>query len=187
MDSTLARRTTITVTRQPAQVCIDGFCIQSAPTVAEMHAVLGQPSRIDAGEKPAPAGHRNNRVHIFDDLGVTFNEHHYTQLAQGITCWFDVEEPPFQFTPKCTFQGQLVFERVTMPLGGDVRAFLAASPYAFTDHFAGTWRYEFEGFSVIVASRGTRLPSGRRSKVRRVTDISLSWPHDNWQPPAGGI
>jgi hypothetical protein len=70
-----------------------------------------------------------------------------------------------------------------MPLGGDVRAFLATSPFAFSDYFAGTWRHAFDGVSIIVDSRGRRLPSGRRSKVRHVTYVSLSWPHDNWQQP----
>jgi hypothetical protein len=184
MDSTLARPMTITITTVPPQVLINGLCIQSAPTVSDMYAVLGQPSRIDSGEKPAPAGHRNNQIHVFDELGLTLIEHHYTRLVQGLSCWFDTEERLFRFTPKCRFQGQLVFERVTMPLGGDVRAFLVSSPFAFSDHFAGTCRHEFDGFSIIVDSRGRRLPSGRRSKLRHVTYISLSWRHDNWHRPA---
>jgi hypothetical protein len=90
------------VTNAP-KVVVGGFVIETARTVTEFHAVLGSPSRIDSGARPAPVGHRNNQLHEF---------------------------------------------------------------------------------AIHVHTRVRKLPSGRRSRVRQVIEVSVSWPHDNWDSPA---
>jgi hypothetical protein len=47
------------------KVVVGGFVIETAPTVTELHAVLGSPSRIDSGAQPVPVGHRNNQIHVY--------------------------------------------------------------------------------------------------------------------------
>jgi hypothetical protein len=166
------------------KVILGGLVIETAPTVAELHAALGPPSRIDTGELPAPVGHRNNQVHVYDALGLTLNEHHHTRLAQAACCWFGTDEPRFRFTPRQPFAGRLVFGGVVMPLGGDEEAFFAAAPFEFIESLGGVWSVRLAGFSVHVQTRGPKLPSGRRSRLRQVIEVSLSWPHDNWGAPA---
>jgi hypothetical protein len=172
--------------RVPKKICVGALQIDSAPTVPEMCSVLGRPSRVDSGQQEAPYGHRNNQIHIYDDLGVTFNEHHYTQRVQDICCWFQTDDPPFRFTPKGQFEGLLIFEDVVMPNGGDVREFFSQSPFNFDDRFGGSWLYRFGDFSIYLDSRGDKLPSGKRSKKCKVQYLSLSWPHDPRQAPVVG-
>jgi hypothetical protein len=166
------------------RVVVAGLTITTAPTVSELHAVLGPPSRIDNGERPAPVGHRNNQIHVYDGLGLTFNEHHYTRRAQAVCCWFGTDEPRFRFTPQQSFAGRLVFNGVVMPLGGDERAFFTAAPFEFIESLGGVWSVRLAGFSIHVQARGLRLRSGSRSRVRQIIEVSVSWPHDNWGPPA---
>jgi hypothetical protein len=181
------RSTVLAVTTEPASISVNGFCARAAPTVLEMYTVLGKPSRIDAGETPAPVGHRNNQIHVFDELGVTFNEHHYTRLVQEIACWFNTKDPEYRFTPKNDFGGQLICDGVVLPLSGEVRKFLSAAPWVFEGGFGGAWQYRFGGLSVFVSSRGPKLPSGRRSKIREIVSVSFSFSHDCWQEPTSSV
>src|SRR5262245_24751381 len=165
------------------RVVINGFAIETAPSFPELYDVLGQPSRIDSGEIPAPYGHRNNQTHIYDEAGLTFNEHHHTRRAQAICCWYETADSPFRFTPRQPFTGQLMFENVDMPRGGRPDEYLAVSPFEVVPGFGGIWSYKFSGFDVRVESRGAKLKSGRRNKVRQVAEIWVSWPHDDWGKP----
>lgn len=166
------------------KVFVGGFAVETAPSVADLYAVLGSPNRIDAGEQLAPVGHRNNQTHVYDGLGLTFNEHHYTRRAQQLCCWFGTDEPQCRFTPRLPFADQLVFGDVVMPPGGDERAFFAAAPFDFVQFIRGVWSVRLAGVSVHVQTRGRLLPSGRRGRVRQVIAVSVSWPHDNWEAPA---
>lgn len=170
---------TIEVATDPPRVVIDGLTIVSAPTVEKLHVVLGRPGRIESGETPAPVGHRNNQIHIYDQLGLVFHEHHYTRRAESIWCWFEVEDRRYRFTPHESFRGHLLFDGVEMPFGGLETSFLDFSPFHFVRELGDVWNFAFDGFGIFVHSRGPFLPSGRRSKVRRITDVSISWPHDN--------
>lgn len=164
-------------------MAINGLLIETAPSVDELYAVLGQPSRVDTGERPAPVGHRNNHIHVYDESGLTLNEHHYTRRVQCLSCWFETDDPPYRFTPRQPFTGRLLLEDVEMPLGGKPGEFFAKSPIKFISEFGGIWTYKFDGFDVHVGTRGAKLRSGRRSKVLRITHVNVSWPHDNWGKP----
>ncbi|WP_449301093.1 DUF7738 domain-containing protein [Pirellulimonas nuda] len=148
-----------------------------------MYDLLGPPDRVDSGTLPAPVGHRNGLRHIYDALGITMNEHHYTYRITCVDCWFSSSDPEYDFTPKCDFAGHIVVDGKELSLRGDVRGLLADAPVEFEGGFGGRWHYAFDGFCIFVSSRGRLLPSGRRSKVRNVTSVSISWPHDPWQKP----
>jgi hypothetical protein len=165
------------------RIVVEGLIVETAPTVTELYAVLGPPTRVDSGESPAPVGHRNNQIHIYEDCGLTINEHHYTRRVQGLCCWFETDDPAFRFTPRHAFTGKLMFELVEMPRGGRDEEFVAVSPFRFVPGLGGVWTYKFDGFAVYLDARGAKLKSGRRSKVRRIVMVSVSWPHDNWSMP----
>ena len=171
---------TLSIQSKPAAVFVNDFRVTSAPTARDLLAVLGEPSNVYDGAVPAPAGHRNNQIYIYNELGLTFNEHHHARLVQGISCWFETDDPEYRFTPSSDFAGHLLFDGEPMPLGGDIRDFMTASPLVFGGGFAGGWQHNFEGFGIFVRSRGHKLPSGRRSKVHRVVSVAVSWPHDPW-------
>lgn len=87
-----AIRVVIEVNRNSPAVIVNGLRIRTAPPVEELLAVIGTPTRIDTGPKPAPLGFRNNQQHVFDSLGVHVNEHHHTTRAQAIGAALSVEE-----------------------------------------------------------------------------------------------
>jgi hypothetical protein len=163
----------VEVVSEGPKVVVGGLVIETAPLAHALHAVLGPPSRIDAGERPTPVGHRNNQIHVFDRLGLTLNEHHHTRRVQGLCCWFGTDEPRFPFTPGQPFTDRLVFGGVVMPPGGYERKFFAISPFEFVESLGGVWSLRLGGFSVHIQSRGSKLPSGRRSRVRQVIEVSL--------------
>jgi hypothetical protein len=177
----------IEVNRNPqAVVIVNGLRIETAPPVAELLVVIGTPTRIDTGPKPAPPGFRNNQQHVFDSLGVHVNEHHHTRRAQEIGVNLSVEERRYGFTPTSVFAGLLLFDGVRMPLNQTEAEFLEAAPWPFERFIAGRWIYKFAGFFVGFNVVGRKFASGRRSKQRVVVDVSISWPHDPHSDPARG-
>jgi hypothetical protein len=172
----------IEISAASPKVVVNGLNIVSAPTVNELHAVLGPPSRIDGGTPPV--GHRNNQGHYYDDFGFCFVEHHYTRRATHFICVFDNVESRLGWKTIHPFLGRLIFEDVEMPPGGSEREFIKASPIQFQQEWAKVWVCRFEGYCIWIDPLGAKLPSGKRSKSRRVTDLSVSWPHDDWAEPA---
>lgn len=69
------------------------FC--KACDLSEFVLVIGQPSRTIEAGLPAPFGHRNNQVHIFDRLGIYLTEHHSTRLVGSVNLIFEADESPF--------------------------------------------------------------------------------------------
>jgi hypothetical protein len=181
-----AIRVVIEVNRNPPAVLVNGFRIESAPPVAQLFAVIGTPTRIDTGPKPAPPGFRNNRQHVFDLLGVHVNEHHHTRRAQAIGVALSVEERRYGFTPTSAFGGSLHFDGVRMPLSATETDFLEAAPWPFEHFVAGNWSYKFDGFFVGFVAVGPKVASSRRSEQRAVVEVSISWPHDPRGDPVGG-
>jgi hypothetical protein len=145
--------------------------------------MLGSPSRVVAAGPPAPAGHRNNHIHIYDDLGIRLNEHHYTFRLQEIACSFECEEPLYPFTPRSSFSGEFWIDQQRLPQGGPSAVFVDRCPIPLEPRIGGSWSWQLRDFYLGLHCRGPRLRSGRRSKQRVIVDISLSWPHDPWAMP----
>ena len=185
-ECTRAACVIIEVASHPPVVIVNGLRIETAPPVAELLRVIGTPSRIETGPRPAPAGFRNNHQHVFDAMGLHVNEHHHTCRAQAIGVTPRVDEPRYGFTAKTAFSGNLLFDGVAMPLRATEQEFLQASPWPFEHRLGGSWSYTFDGFFVGFEAMGPRLGIGRRSTQRLVVDVSVSWPHDPHGEPAGG-
>lgn len=151
--------------------------------MAELHALLGLPSRIVEPVTPAPVKHRNNQMHVYDPFGVYFNEHHQTRRIQGCEIVFWPEEYGVPFKPTESFRGLLQIAGYEVPIRPDLLPFLKDCPVAFKPVLGGWFRAERDGHFVIVTAKGERLRSGRRSKSLRLVDMSLSWPHDPWGTP----
>jgi hypothetical protein len=162
-------------------VTVNSFFIQKAPALEEVYKVLGKPNRIDIGQTPAPYGHRNNHIHVYDELGLKINEHLFTGRIQEICCSFETEEPLYRFTPITPFKGSLTFDSQSMPLGGVVNSFLQVSPLPFEAQFGDAYFLKFAEFSIYLISRGDKLRSGRRSKSKKRVEMSISLPHDDWE------
>lgn len=174
----------IDVQSRSSQIVINGLAIASAPTVFECYFVIGRPDRIDSGTTPAPVGHRNNQLHVYDRCGMVLYEHHYTRRASGLTLWVDTAEPLYRFTPRNPFAGKLVFDSTPIPIDINLKLLAAASPWQFESAGLGDWKYQFGGFTVFLSMHRVRLPSGRKSRTSHLQSIHLSWPHDPYGLPA---
>ena len=164
-------------------IAINGLTIREAVSIDVLFQVLGTPSRVDSGPTPAPAGHRNNQIHVYDTDGVYFNEHHFTRLAQGISFVLWPEGHDYRFTPTKPFSGKLVVAGYVVVPEMYENDFATNVALPWDISFAGM-RFARKGeFSIGFTCVGKRQKSGRRSKHRRVVSVHASWPHDPWGGP----
>lgn len=161
-------------------IIISGHPISEAVQPSWLHRVLGIPDRIVDPAPPAPIGHRNNQIHVYDDLGLYFHEHHWTRLAEDLVFVFWPEEERYAFTPRRAFSGHLKLRDYLVPTGASESELIRECPIPFDEYLSGQWRAESGRFSVGMVSKGAKLRSGHRSKRRRVVSIDVSWPHDPW-------
>src|SRR5262249_17723166 len=143
--------------------------------------VLGIPDRVVDPAPPAPFGHRNNQIHVYDDLGLYFHEHHWTRLAMDLVFVFWPEEEGYSFTPRQAFAGHLKLQEYLVPAGASESQFIRECPIRFEAYRPGGWRAGGERLAFGMYSKGAKLRSGRRSARRRVVSIDVAWPHDPWR------
>jgi hypothetical protein len=163
----------------PPRVLINARSVLSLPTIAEFHALLGPPSRIDSGEIPAPVKCRNNQIHVYDHLGLRLLEDHFTRRICEIACSWDVDDPLYRFTPRTPCAGTVTFDGVALPHAGAERDVARDCTWRFDRVLGGLWAFTLGEFHVALVARGARLRSGRRSKSKRIIEFSVSWSHDN--------
>jgi hypothetical protein len=172
----------------PTDLCpiIQGTAITTAPSVAELHALLGPPSRIAEPTVRAPVGHRNNHFHVYDTAGLYFQEHHYTRRIAGCEVVFHPEELSVPFGARQPYSGQLRLGIRDFAADGDVAELVRGCGITFEPSLAGWLVARRDQFSAILTCKGAKLPSGQRSRTLRVVSVSLGWPHDPWGAPEGG-
>lgn len=163
---------------------IDGTPILTAEPVAWFHAILGSPSRVVPAGPTAPAGHRNNHIHIYDDLGMTLNEHHYTYQIQEVDIVLDTTDA-IHSTPR-PFAGRLEIGGAQI-VAGAFEDILKSSDIRFSALHQGKWFAKVKSapgsgreIPVFVHTAGRKLPSGRRSKIRLVVTVAICLEHDPW-------
>jgi hypothetical protein len=158
-------------------VVLNGISIGEAVAPRRIHELLGNPSRIHSAGPPAPYGHRNNQIHVYDSLGLYFNEHHYTQSLIGMSLGFWPAQEGYPFTPAIGFSGSLRLANYEVPHEVSEREFLANCHLPFKRHLAGIWTLDGR-IPIGLHTTGSRLKSGRRSTARRLVSVDISWPHD---------
>ena len=156
---------------------LNGLTITGAIAPAVIHQLLGEPTRIHSAGPPAPYGHRNNQIHVYDVLGLYFNEHHYTRSLTGATFVFWPEEEDYPFTPQHAFCGKLIIGDYEIPELASEKEIIAECGLPFRDRLGGVW--SLPGMiPIILDTKGAKLPSGRRSSAKRLASVSIGWPHD---------
>jgi hypothetical protein len=158
-----------------ADVTLDGLVLNGrlfrVPKLpSEYTEVLRTPARILEESQPAPYGHRNNQIHMFDDLGLYLIEHHATRLIDAVVFVLWLEE--CAFAPAREFSGKLTV--------GGVRFFPGMAPkdnrggtIEFEGPVLGLWTASKEGVWVGLRGIGARMRSGRRSKKIRFIEVSV--------------
>jgi len=156
---------------------LDGMSIVEAIAPVAIHELLGAPSRIHSAGPPAPHGHRNNQINVYDSLGIYFNEHHHTRLLSGMSFVFWPEAEAYPFSPTAGFIGRLQLGRYEVPCEVSETAFIADCGLPFDEVLRGMWHLKAK-ISIGANMVAPKLKSGRRSKTRSLATVSIGWPHD---------
>jgi hypothetical protein len=166
------------------QTIIEGRLFATAPTVAELHALLGPSSQVAEPVVRAPVGHRNNRWHVYESLGVYFYEHHFPREITGCCVVFRPEEIGIPIVLRKPFEGLLRLGRFEVSSNSELRVLLNECGITFEASLKGVLISRRDDYSVILQCKGARLRSGRRSTKVRLVSIDIGWPHDPWVAPA---
>ena len=172
----------------PTDLCpvIQGTAFATAPSIAELHALLGPPSRIAEPAVRAPVKHRNNQFHVYDEAGLYFQEHHYTRRIAGCDVVFRPAELSVAFAPHGLYSGRFRLGTRDVSPDADLGELVRGCGLTFEPSLAGWLVARRDQFSVILTCRGAKLPSGQRSRTLQLASVALSWPHDPWRTPDGG-
>jgi hypothetical protein len=185
MLSTAAHRMVISVTTDLCPI-IQGTAITTALSAAQLHSLLGPPSRITEPAVRPPVKHRNNQFHVYDAAGLYFQEHHYTRRIAGCDIVFCPEELSVPFAPSGPYTGQLRLGHQEVSPESDLGEVVRGCGIKFEPSLAGWLVARRDQFSAILTCRGAKLPSGQRSRTLQLVSVALSWPHDPWGTPEGG-
>jgi hypothetical protein len=156
---------------------LNDTAIVSAGPVPFFHELLGSPSRVYSGAQPAPAGHRNNQIHIYDSLGLYLNEHHCTYQISAVTFVFVPDESPFP--PAQPFSGELQLGETALRPGMD-ESVLNGCALPLLQKLRGSWTLEDGTVWISVDTMGRKTRSGRRGKRRFVIAVNACLPKDPW-------
>jgi hypothetical protein len=166
----------------PDSFVLNGLSIDGAIAPAELHRLLGSPSRIEAAKTPVPYGHRSNQWHIYDSLGIYFYEHHYTRMLSGMSFHFRQNTETTFYAPERDFSGDLRLGSYEIPLTVSEKVLIAECGLPFVEDLGGYWHLKRK-VSLLLITRGDKLKSGRQSAVRRLLSVEIGWPHDPWAEP----
>lgn len=155
------------------RVALNGCAFEREGQLKEYIDALGcEPRTADAGDEPAPVGHRNNQFHLFESLGVYLTEHHATRLIQSINFALVPEECPGPISS--AFSGKLRIGSVAISSGMKESDYPSDAPIKFESAIAGSWKSVGKGLSIYISTLGRKRPGQkRRTKVRYITFVSL--------------
>jgi hypothetical protein len=150
-------------------LALNGTLFDDKVALSHYQTVLGLTSRTIEAGGTAPVGHRNNRIHLFDDAGVYLTEHHASRLVESVNFVFELSESLFPlkeaFSGRLTVFGLLINADCTE---GDLRSL-------FQRDMPGEYSLAAEKCWVSISTIGHRTPRGRRSELRYVVLVSISF------------
>jgi hypothetical protein len=130
--------------------------------------VLGLPTRtIDAGP-PAPYGHRNNQVYVFDSKGIYMTEHHSSRLIESVNFIFDPADSPFPI--ERAFDGNLEFNGQSICSAMTEAEF---EPAQMTRDFPGEYSVKLGNCWIGISALGRRDDRGKRGNPRYLVRVSV--------------
>lgn len=129
---------------------------------------LGRSSRTIEAGSPAPYGHRNNQVHIFDSKGIYLTEHHASRLIESVNFVFDPAESPFPL--ERAFVGNLEVDGQVIRTGMTEAELDSAH---LTCDLPGEYSVKLMKCWVGISLLGRRDPGGKRRKPRYLVRVSV--------------
>jgi hypothetical protein len=154
---------------------LNGRLFQSPLPPTDYAAALASPVRIVEPSPPAPYGHRNNQIHLFDELGLYLIENHATRLVNAVVFVLWLEEAAFK--PICEYSGELAIGGVRFLPGMTPQDYMHGT-IAFEGPVLGLWHAHRNGIWIGLKAKRMRQPKGRRGESQRFVDVSFcfsSW------------
>lgn len=152
------------------QFILCGMSIVGAQSVETFHSLLGKPTRIQPAGPPAPHGYRNNQIHFYDSLGLYLNEHHFTHAIEAVTFVLWCEEAVFQTAS--AFSGEMIVGGLLVR-PGIKESEMRGCNVPFVRQLRGTGSFSNDCLWIGFDSLGRKCPSGRRSKTRYLSSLSV--------------
>ncbi len=158
----------IEVIARPEGLAINGYVFDCKLPFEPYVSVLGLPSfTMDAGP-PAPAGYRNNQVHIFTSYGIYLTEHHASRLIESVNFVFDPAECPFpiqrSFCGDMNVDGHRICPNM---LEAEIEQM------GYTRDMPGEYTLRYKNCWIGISTMGRRDPNGKRRKPRYVVRVSV--------------
>jgi hypothetical protein len=151
-------------------VVLNGRLFRSSAPPSEFSAVLGSSVRVVEPSPPAPYGHRNNQIHLFDELGLYLIEHHATRLVEAVVFVLWLDESAFK--PVREYPGELTIGGVRS-VPGMTPSDYSGCTIAFEGPVLGLWSARRDGLWIGLNAKGVRQPGGRRDKRLRIAEVSV--------------
>lgn len=152
---------------KPGGLFINGIVFSGKEKLEKYHTVLGMQSRELNVGPPAPVGHSNNRVFLFDDAGIYLTEDQASQLIDSVNFVFDTSEGLFNLQQ--AFAGTLSILGVPFNADTDEKEV----PSTFQRDLPGDYSVATSKCWVSIDAVGRRMSSGTRSKSRYVVSVSV--------------
>ena len=154
-------------------VTLNGHPFNTAgPLQPYVEALGDQPETKDAGDQPAPHGHRNNQFHLFHELGIYLTEHHAKRVIESVNIALEPMECPA--TPSRPFSGTLSIAGVEIKRGMTETDYPSSAAIKFESQLAGSWRSVGKGLPIYLSTIGLKLPGQRRrSRARSIVLVSV--------------
>jgi hypothetical protein len=152
-------------------ISINRYEFEHACPLSSFEGVLGLPSRTYCGNPPF--GHRNNQIYYFDESGLYLIEHHATFLISSIAIVFVPDAAPF--CPFRPFTGQLVVGNMEIRSGMGPRDFPANCSISFRTHLGYSLVADGERISIDISTVALRTKSGRKSRQRQISYVSIGF------------
>ncbi len=164
----------LTTTRCVADVSLESLTLNgqvlcSKLPPAKYYDLLGSTVRLIEPQPPAPWGHRNNQIHMFDNQGLYLIEHHATRLVDSVVIVLWLEEAPFQ--PASEFCGPLTVGGVHVFPGMAEDEFVGGT-ITFVESLRGEWNAKGAVY-VALSTKGKKQPTKRRTKRRYFVYVSI--------------
>lgn len=162
-----------------ADVSLDGLVLngrlfQAPVEPSEYIRILRNPVRVVEPSPAAPYGHRNNQIHLFDELGLYLIGHHATCLVGAVVFVLWSEEATFK--PGRAFSGELTIGGVRF-FPGMTESDFSGGTVVFAGPILGLWNARKDGVWIGLNGRPIHQPSGRRGKRLRFVDVSVCFLH----------
>lgn len=162
-------------------VVINGVEFSYGIPLEEYTPILGEPTRSESPGKPAPYGHRNNVIHLYDHLGLLLREHHATYVIEGID--FLLAPLTATFPTSSPYPGELWVCEIEVYAGMKFKEFASQSAVEFKPYLGCGCYARGERVSIHMS---LVAPSRKRgSRKTAISEVAVGFMGANWLSVVG--